>query len=207
MASLGGFFVLLLGAYWLISSLHEANRRKSFRKLLDIEEWDLTVTAFLKIFTGLGFLIGILSIISGAAGLILDEAPSIAYASQTAANRNLFTSIFLIVLGILTFLRPLNDIPIASILGLLVGSAITILTVVFVPDAAVEVIANFVNPKIFLIVLFIIIFIVVALTVKFYTAGIMFFSKLVAWPPIAMILSLFCFVQGFMLLALGISLF
>jgi len=56
-----------------------------------------------------------------------------------------------------------------------------------------------------LIVIFLIIFAITAITVKFYTAIFMGISKIISWPPFAFIAAVFCFVQGIMLVALGTS--
>ena len=206
-AQFGGFFLILLGVMWLVYALHEANRRKTWKKVLNIDDWDFDITLFLKVLTSLGFIVGIFSILSGVSELILDEAPSLAYASQTSNSRHLFTAVFLIVMGLLTFLKPLNDLPIPSIIGLLAASAITILLALFIPDKAVTLIAEYVNPKIVLLVIFIITFAIVAAVAFIYTAGIMALSKIISWPPLAIIVSIFCFIQGFALLVLGTSLF
>ena len=106
----GGFFVILLGIFWLIFALHEANRRESWKQLTNIDDWDFDVTGFLRVLTGLGFIVGLIAILSGVAGLIFDAPPSVAYKGGTGEHRHLFTCVFLIILGFFTLLKPLNDI-------------------------------------------------------------------------------------------------
>lgn len=207
MGELAALFVIILGVFWGIFASYEANRRKSWRKLTGVEDWDFNITAFLKILTGIGFFVGIFAIISGVAGLILNIAPSIAYSTQTGDSRNLFTSILLIVLGILTLMKPLNDLPIPGIIGFAVAGGVTLVIAFLIPDVAVSLIANYIDPKILLIVIFIVIFTIVGITVKFYLTGVMILSKIISFPPIAIIIAGFCFVQGFALLIFGISLF
>ncbi|TFG25294.1 MAG: hypothetical protein EU532_11850 [Promethearchaeota archaeon] len=204
LAEFAGFFVLLLGAIWLIYAIYEAKRRGSFKER-KVEDWDFKITKFLKVLTYLGFLVGILSIMCGVGGLILDQPPSVAYSTTTQDAASVFTSAFLIIMGILTFLKPVNDLPFSSVLGLLAASAVVIIVAVSIPDNVVEVIAVFIDPKLFLIILFIIIFAIIALTVKFYIGGLMTLSKVISWPPLAMIVAAFCLVQGFLLLVVGIS--
>lgn len=204
LAQAAGIFLLILGVMWLIYALYEASRRESWRKLTKIDDWDFDITKFLKLLTLLGFVVGIFSILAGVAGLILDVPPSIAYKTFDD-SRNLFTSIFLIVLGILTFMKPLNDLPIASVLGILAGTAICIIIALFIPESAVEWIGKYINPRIILLIVFLLIFTIVAVTVKFYTAGLMMISKIISWPPLAFIVAIFCFVQFFALFVLGIS--
>ncbi|MHA1689188.1 MAG: hypothetical protein ACTSUN_07615 [Promethearchaeota archaeon] len=202
---LAALFVIILGVFWVIFAGYEANRRKSWRKLTKVEEWDFNITAFLKFLTALGFFVGLFCIFSGVAGLILNIPPSIAYQTQTANERNYFTSIFLIVLGILTLMKPLNDLPIPSIVGFLVAGGVTIAIAFLIPDSAVALIENYIDPKIVLIVIFFIIFTIVGLTMKFYLSGVMFMSKILSFPPFALIVAGFCFVQGFALLIYGVS--
>jgi len=204
LAEFAGFFVLILGAIWLVYAFYEAKRRGSFKER-KVEDWDFKITKFLKVLTYLGFLVGILSIVCGVGGLILDQPPSVAYSTTTQDAASVFTSAFLIILGILTFLKPVNDLPFSSVLGLLAASAVVIIVAVSIPDNVVELIAVFIDPKLFLIILFIIIFAIIALTVKFYIGGLMTLSKVISWPPLAMVVAVFCLVQGFLLLVVGIS--
>jgi hypothetical protein len=206
-AGFAGFFMLLLGIMWFINASYEANRRKSWRKLTGVDDWDFDITKILRLMTYYGFIVGILCILAGAIGLILNVPPSIAYAATTGNERNIFTSIFLIIFGFFAFMKPLNDLPISSMVGLFVATAVTLVIAFLIPDSAVELIGEFVNPKIVLIVIFFIIFTVVAITVKFYTAGLMAASKFISWMPIAFIVSVVSFIQAFMLLVLGLSLF
>lgn len=198
---MAGFFVMILGIMWLIFGVYEAKRRGSVKKR-KTEDWDMTVTKFLKVLTYLGLVVGILAILSGVGGLMEDVPPSIAFIVD---HVSIFTSALLIILGILTLLKPLNDLPIASVVGLLAGSAVVLVLVMVMPSEAYVVIGLFMNPTVFFIVLFIIIFAIIALTAKFYIGGLMKISKFISWPPIAFIVAGFCFLQGFLVLVLGIS--
>lgn len=210
LAQFAGFFILILGVIWMIYAFYEARRRGSFKER-KVEDWDFKVTKFLKILTYFGFIVGVFGLVCGVGGLILNEPPSIAFATQQVANgidpptASIFTSALLIILGILTFLKPINDLPIGSVLGLLAATVIVLIVSVSIPDDAIAIIAVFINPKLFLVILFIVIFAVVALTVKFYIGGLMGVSKVISWPPLAFIISVFCLVQGFLLLVAGVS--
>ncbi|MFX0028901.1 MAG: hypothetical protein ACFE8B_06815 [Candidatus Hermodarchaeota archaeon] len=199
----GGFFMLLLGVIWLLYAVHETKRRKSFKKR-KVEDWDFDITKFLKVLTYLGFIVGLLCIISGVSGLMFDIPPSVAYANFEN-DRNLFTSIILIVFGVLTFVKPANDFPLASIIGILAATLVVIMLALLIPQTVIDLIAVFINPKILLAIVFIIIFALVALTAKFYTAGFMAVSKAISWPPLAVIFALFCLLQGFLLVVIGVS--
>ena len=205
-AGYAGFFMLLLGIMWFINAAYEANRRESWRQLTGVDDWNFDLTKVLRVLTYCGFTVGILCIIAGAVGLILNVAPSIAYAATTGDERNVFTSVFLIIFGFFAFMKPLNDLPISSMAGLLVASAVTLAIAFLIPDSAVDLIEQVVNPKYVLITIFIIIFFVVAGTVKFYTAGLMAASKFISWAPIAFIVAIISFIQAFMLLVMGTSL-
>ncbi len=201
LAQLAGFFVLILGVMWLIFGVYEAKRRGSVKKR-KTEDWDMKVTKFLKVLTYLGFVVGIFSLLSGVSGLMYNIPPSLAFQSGEVS---IFTSALLIILGILSLLKPLNDLPIASIIGLLAGTAVVAILVIALPAKAYVVIGLFMNPTLFFAILFIIIFAIIVLTAKFYIGGLMKISKFISWPPIAFIVAVFCFIQGFLVLVVGIS--
>ena len=210
LAQSAGVLILILGVIWLIYAFYEGKRRGSYKER-KVEDWDFKITRFLKILTYLGFVVGILCIICGVGGLILNEPPSVAFGAQQLnqgidpPTASVFTSAVLIILGLLTFLKPVNDLPIGSVIGLLAASAVVIITASAIPQSAIDVIAVFIDPRLFFIILFIVIFAIVALTVKFYIGGLMKVSKVISWPPIAFVIALFCFIQGILLLGAGIS--
>ncbi|MEJ2277886.1 MAG: hypothetical protein P8Y70_09085 [Candidatus Lokiarchaeota archaeon] len=136
------------------------------------------------------------------AALILDVPPSYRFVTD---GRNIFTSILLIVLGILTFLKPMNDLPIAGVVGLLASTAAVIAVAFLLPDSAKNWIGNFINIKWFLIILFIVVFSIVGVITKFYIEGFMSLSKLISWPPLAFIVAAFCILQGFWIFLFGTS--
>ena len=204
MAEFAGFFTLLLGVMWLVYAIYEAKRRGSVKKR-KVEDWNYDVTKLLKFLTYFGIIVGILSLLSGVGGLILDQAPSVAYASNTQDAKSLFVSIFLIIVGVFTLLKPLNDLPIASVIGILLASIVVVVAASAIPGQVVQVIAVFIDPKLLLIIIFIIVFALVALTVKFYIGALMGISKMISWPVLAFIIAAFCLIQGFLLLVVGVS--
>jgi len=205
LAELAGFFILLLGVMWLVYAFYEAKRRGSVKKR-KVEDWNFDITKLLKILTYLGIVIGILSLLSGVGGLLLkDVSPSVAFRFNTGGGRSMFTSIFLIILGILTLLKPINDLPISSVIGILLASLVVVVVVLAIPDQLVQVIAVFIDPRIVLAIIFIIVFAIIALTVKFYIGTLMSISKLISWPVFAFIIAIFCLAQSFLLLVIGVS--
>ncbi|MFX1394878.1 MAG: hypothetical protein ACFFAH_15060 [Promethearchaeota archaeon] len=202
LAQYAWLMMVILAVMWFIYAAYEANRRETWRKLTKIDDWNFNITPFLKLLTYVGFIVGILSIFSGASGLILNIPPSTKYTTETANSVNYFTSIFLIIFGLLTFFKPLNDLPISSIIGLAAASLITAIIIWVIMALGVSISTAI---AVALIVIFLIIFAIVAITVKFYTAVIMGISKIISWPPFAFIVAILCFIQGIMLVALGTS--
>ena len=66
------------------------------------------------------------------------------------------------------FFKPINDLPLSSILGFIAGTATAVILAILIPDSAVELIAYWINPKLALIIIFIVVMAVVSLTAKFY---------------------------------------
>ena len=183
----------------------ERKRRGSFTKRK--VEIEIHITRFLRGLSYLGLVLGIFVVWSGAIGLIRNIPPSFEYRDVTEDAANHFTCIFLIVIGIVMFMKPISDLPLSSIIGLLAGTATVVIIALLVPDGAVELIAGVINPKWLLVIIFVIITVIVALTVKFYVGVLKMISKFLSWPPIAFIVMIFCLVQGFALWIWGVSIF
>ena len=201
-----GIFVLISGVIALTWIGFERKRRGSFFKRKSESESTISksLRAILRLISYSGVIIGILDIWAGSMGLILDIPPSFKYAPGGADH---FTCIFLIVVGIAMFFKPINDLPLSSILGLMAGSATVFILALLIPDSAVEFIAVWINPKLLLIIIFIIITAIVAVTVKFYIGVLQAISKFLSWPPVAFVIMVFGFVQGILLWGFGISIF
>lgn len=204
LAQFAGFFLLILGVMWMVYAIYETRRRGSFKER-KVEDWNFKITKFLKFLTYLGIVVGVFSLISGVGGLILDQPPSVAYANTTQDAKSVFTSAFLIIFGVLTLLKPLNDLPISSVIGILLATVVVVVVALAIPDQVVEVIAVFINPKLLLVIIFIIVFAIVALTVKFYIGALMTISKAISWPPLAFVIAVFCLLQGFLIIVIGVS--
>ncbi|MFX1320866.1 MAG: hypothetical protein ACFFAQ_04390 [Promethearchaeota archaeon] len=204
LAEFGGLFMLILGIIWAIYVAYETKRRGSF-KTRKSEDWEFKITKFLKGLTYLGFLVGLFAILTGAAELMFDRPPTNRYEDVTENAVNIFTALMLIILGILTFVKPGNDLPLASLFGLVAASAVIIIITLVLPPEVEQVIGAFINFRLFLFIVFIIIFALIALIIKFYTSGFMAVSKALSWPPLAVIVAAFCFLQAFLLLVFGVS--
>jgi hypothetical protein len=201
LAEMAAFWILILGIMWLIYGIYEAKRRGSVKER-KVEDWDYKLTKFLKVLTYLGMVIGVLSLLSGVSGLLYNIPPTSTFPSGQVS---IFTSILLIILGILTFLKPMNDIPVASVVGLLAGTAVVAVIIMALPGEAYLIIGLLIDPTIFFAILFIIVFAIVALTAKFYIGTLMGISKIISWPLLALIIAGFCLLQAFLLLVVGVS--
>ncbi len=205
LARFAALILIILGIMWLIYGAYEGKRRGSFKER-KVKDWDYKITKFLQVLTYLGFLVGIIGIITGVSGIMLNEPPSLAYAGNFNTV-NYFTSILLIIIGIFTFLKPANDMPIATIIALLAGFAVVIVLSIIMPlsSKVAQIIDVFVSAKVVFIVIFIIVFSFTAILVKFYSAGIMSLSKAISWPPFCFIIAIFCLLQGVFLAFGGVS--
>ena len=203
-----GIFVLISGVIALTWLGFERNRRGSFFKRKSDSEKSSVIPKLLRLISYSGVIVGILNIWAGAMGLILDIPPSFAYRAITSNSADHFTCIFLIVVGIAMFFKPVNDLPLSSILGLIAASATVFILALLIPDSAVQWIAvNLINPKLLLIIIFITITAIVAIIAKFFLGVPQAISKFLSWPPIAFVIMVFGFVQGILLWGFGISIF
>ena len=203
-----GIFVLISGVIALTWVGFERKRRGSFFRRKSESESTISkaLRVILRLISYSGVIVGILDIWAGSMGLILDIPPSFKYGA-IIPHADHFTCIFLIVVGIAMFFKPINDLPLSSILGLMAGSATVFILALLIPDSAVEFIAVWINPKLLLIIIFVIITAIVAITVKFYIGVLQAISKFLSWPPIALVIMVFGFVQGILLWGFGISIF
>jgi hypothetical protein len=201
-----GIFVLISGVIALTWLGFERKRRGSFFKRKSESESTISksLRLTLRLISYSGVIVGILDIWAGSMGLILNIPPSFKYAPAGADH---FTCIFLIVVGIAMFFKPINDLPLASILGLIAGTAAAAILASLIPPDVEVLIADWINPKLLLIIVLIIVAAIVALTAKFYFGVLQAISKFLSWPPIAFVIMVFGFVQGILLWGFGISIF
>jgi hypothetical protein len=204
-AESAAIMMVLSGAMAITWLGYERKRRGSFTKR-KTEEEKFDVTKFLRGMSYLGLVLGIFVIWSGIMGLILDIPPSFQYRDVTADEANHFTCIFLIVIGIAMFFKPIADLPLSSILGLIAGTATAFIVALVIPDPVTNLLGTNVV-KWAIVIIFIVVTIIVGLTAKFYIGTLQKISKFMSWPPIAFIIVIFCFVQGLCLWIGGFSIF
>ncbi|MFX0144521.1 MAG: hypothetical protein ACFE9C_10625, partial [Candidatus Hodarchaeota archaeon] len=196
-AESAAIMMVLSGAMAITWLGYERKRRGSFTKRkAEVEKFD--ITKFLRGMSYLGLILGVFVIWSGVMGLILDIPPSRQYGIVSGDEANHFACIFLIVIGIAMFFKPISDLPLSSILGLIAGAVTTFILAIVIPDSVTNLLGTSIV-KWALVIIFIIVTIVVGLTAKFYIGTLQKISKFLSWPPIAFIIMVFCFVQGFCL--------
>ena len=205
-AQSAGVMVIISGVIALTWLGYEGKRRGSFlkRKPEEGEVKSDFLPKFLKFLSYFGLIVGILDIWAGSIGLIRDIPPSLRY---TGSGADHFTCIFLIVIGVAMIFKPVNDWPLGALIGGIAGAATVIALIFLVPDSAVTIIAEWINPKLGLAIAFIVVAAVVAVTAKFYVGVLQAISKFLSWPPIAFLIMIFCFVQGILLWGFGTSIF
>lgn len=204
LAESAAIMLIVSGAMAITWLGYERKRRGSFTKRK--AESEFSTTKFLRGLSYLGLVIGIFVIWSGIVSLIMDIPPSFQYRAVTADEANHFTSIFLIIIGIAMFFKPISDLPLSSILGLLAGTATAFVIALVIPDSVTNLLGTRIV-KWVIVVIFIIVTIIVGLTAKFYIGTLQKISKFLSWPPIAFIIVIFCLVQGFCLWIGGFSIF
>jgi hypothetical protein len=185
----------------------ERKRRGSFIRRKTEEKKSFDFPKFLRIMSYFGIIIGIFDIWAGALGLIRDIPPSFRYEEYTGPNADHFTCIFLIIVGIAMIFKPINDLPLSSIIGGIAGAATVLALIFLVPNSAVEWIDDWIDPKLVLIIIFIVVTAIVSMTAKFYVGVLQAISKFLSWPPVAFLVMIFAFLQGILLWGIGTSIF
>ena len=86
------------------------------------EDWENTeVSKFLRISSYFGLILGVVMIWSAVIGMLNHIPPSWQYRDNTENNFDLLTSISLIIVGCVCFMKPINDLPWAGIIGIFAG--------------------------------------------------------------------------------------
>lgn len=192
-AEASGIFFIALGVIWFIDLLWELQRRGGWKisSFFSKPEGGFgfkPLRRFFKILSMIVCATGIIFIVVGVLGLVLDVAP-----------RNGF--IILIVLGILTHFKPLNDIPIATIVGLLAATIVGLVMVGIVYAANVYFGLQISRTMIIImIVVLLVVFAIVALLVKLWLAPLELVSNIVSLPGLTLAISIYCIVLGYLII-------
>lgn len=203
-------WLLLPAAGIIYTWILEARSRKDLNK----EEWErgVHVSRLVKVFSFVGMVYGFFLMIGAVMMEITGSSPSLAFRMINGTPDGLgdpqdvvnhFTTIVYFVTGMVMFLKPLKDVPFASLISLAVASGLTIWAFLTIPDSKVGTfIAGYVME---LKWLFLIIFLV-SLTITFAVTKVSLslmttLSKIISKPPFAFIYASFVLVQAIVLLA------
>ncbi|MHA1511526.1 MAG: hypothetical protein ACTSRX_07390 [Promethearchaeota archaeon] len=181
-ADSGAIMLVICGLMALVWFFYEGVRRGWVKP--KGEEWERDkVSRTLKVIIGLGIILGVITLLTGIVTMVMNIRPSLAYESLHGSQFDWLTSIALIVMGIAMFLKPLEDLPLAALIGLAAGAAAALLWILFG--------------------LFALVATLVGVAIKFWLSSIEAISKFISWPPMALITAAFCLVQGFMVWITG----
>ncbi|MHA1648048.1 MAG: hypothetical protein ACTSVU_08190 [Promethearchaeota archaeon] len=173
------------------------------------ESWERdTVSKLLKVIIILGVVLGVVLIITAVMTMIMDIPPSYSYRDQPGAlsrgpHFDYLVSISLLVMGLAMFIKPLEDVPLATIIGLACGAGAAFLLAMLIPKDIV----SDQTLKWVLIIVFIVITSLIGAMIRVWIAGIEGVAKFISWPPIALVAAAFCLVEGFSVLLAGKTLF
>lgn len=204
-ADSGAIMLVICGLMALVWFFYEGVRRGWVKP--KGEEWERDkVSRTLKVIIGLGIILGIITVLTGIVTMVLNIRPSIAYANRYGEQFDWLTSISLLVMGVAMFLKPLEDLPLAALIGLAAGAAAALLVALILPQDLVATVSEFVNLKWILFALFAVIATIVGVSIKFWLSSIEAISKFISWPPMALIAAAYCLVQGIMVWTTGYTL-
>jgi len=178
-----GILLIICGAVWVLDTVFEASRREGILKRDD--NWDFDVTTLLKILTIIGCTSGAVFTVVGFLGYIDKTIPMT------------LTCTSLVILGILTLLKPVNDLPISSGIALLatISVATVMVSVISFLDYEINT-----TVAIILIIILVIVFVVCLGIAKFWLAGPQLVSKIVSWPVVSIIGAAYSFILGIIVL-------
>jgi hypothetical protein len=179
-----GICLLVCGAVWVLDTIFEASRREGILKRDN--NWDFDMTTLLKI----------LSLIACVSGIVFATVGILGYVYHSITKTLTYTS--LIIFGFLTLLKPVNDLPIASVIALLITSALTAIVVSIVSFFELSL---SIQTGVVIVIILVIVFIVSLAIAKFWLAGPKLVSKIVSWPVISIIGAGYCFILGGLVLA------
>ena len=176
-----GICLLVCGAVWVLDTAYEASRREGMFKRDD--NWDFDVTTLLKILT----------IIGCASGFVFTVVGIMGYMAHTITKTLTCTS--LIILGILTLLKPVNDLPIATGVAVLGTIVVAIIIAAIVYFSPLELSISW-QTGLTLVIILAVVFIICLGIAKFWLAGPQLVSKIVSIPAISVIGAVYCFILG-----------
>lgn len=200
-------WLLIMGGALALTWLgYERKRRGGFIRFKN-EDWEQTdVSKFLRGISYFGLVLGVLMIWAAVVGILNEIAPSFEYADKTQDNYDMLTSVSLIIIGIVCFLKPINDLPWSGIFGIF--SAIISGVMLSFTLADMDGLAAIFQPdmvKWFSIITGIVTSIIIGVIIKFTIGSLQLMSKILSHPAIALFVATYCILQGIFLLVWGFS--
>jgi len=199
-----GWMLIIGGAMAITWMGYETKRKQAFfKKRFKKEDWEeIEVSKFLKVLSFLGLALGVILIWASAVGAINNIAPSNMYLNRFGPHWDWLTTISCLVVGIVMFLKPINDLPWAGMIGLIAGVATAVLLVIFLPKSWIE---NETAKWVILGIGFAL-STLVGISMKFWIGTLQSISRVLSYPPIALVVAVYCFVQGGLILLWGFGL-
>jgi len=202
-----GWALIILAVVWIIDLIYETKRAKGIFKFKDPVK--VVKGLLLKIISTVACATGVIFVLIGTYGLILNNiAPTNLYAANHGNVASLSASTMLIVFGVLSCLKPLNDFPIASMIGLAAAAGLAVVMMLIMNFLGYTELNELSKTTItILIIILVVIFLVITIIAKFWLAGINFVSKIVSLPIVSIIGAALLLAEGVLLIGLGNSLF
>ena len=189
-ADSAAILTVLCGVMALIWFFYEGVRRGFVKPKNEAWERD-KVSRILKITIFGGIILGVICVITAIVTMVMDLPPSFAFRDNVGNRFDWLTSITLLVMGLAMFLKPLEDVPLATVIGLAVGGVVALLLGMLLPASLSE----FPAMKWVLVGVFVVVTTAVGLMLKVWLDGIEYVAKILSWPPMSRILAAFCLVQ------------
>jgi hypothetical protein len=200
-----GWMLLISAAMAFTWMGYETKRKQAFfKRNFKKEDWEeVEVSKFLKVLSYLGLVLGVILIWAAAVGAINNLAPSTQYNNRYGQTWDWLTTITLFVTGVVMFLKPINDLPWAGMIGLLAGVAVAVTLVLVLPR---DFVTGDYRAKWIILGIGLAISALVGLAMKFWIGTLQAISRVLSYPPIALVVAIFCLVQGSLILLWGFGL-
>jgi hypothetical protein len=205
----GASILLVISIYTLIVVYAEMYRRGGFLYHKFESPVEPKLSWLVKFILYVGIFVGVFGIMVGVLTIWLSQPPSHAYLVKYGDHWDPLTSVLLCVMGVILLFQPLKDVPWIALLGFVAGITAGILIVSVIPSSwlvYLQLQTNL-NWQWLYIVIFLVIATLIGLAVKFWFTGLEMISKILSWPPIALILGIYCFIQALNLLLYGNTLY
>ncbi len=200
-----GWLLVFSGLIFIVWFIYEAHNRGGFLRPTK-KEWENPVLGgFIKSIVLLSFAFGLLLLWAGIIGWMNNIPPSTKYGEVTGMHHDPLTTGTLLILGAIMFIKPIKDVPFYAVIGLMVGVISATAFAAFIPAPIAEYYGWDIRK--WAIIIGIIVAAVVGMSVKFYTNILEFLAKFFSLPPVALVIAIYCILQGFIIIIGGSTLF